>query len=139
MLFAEVVPDHPPLKIWKSTLIDTAMLTVVAAYLITPNSAYPTTPLLCAAEAKRDDFVQGRSQCVAEMIACQESNRLDRQAIDVYGIVSNGQDWQFYRLAAQTVFETEPYTMRHLPELLGILDFVCAECAKNARGSVGLG
>ncbi len=67
------------------------------------------------------------------MIACQQANRLDGLSIDVHGIVSNGQDWQFYRLTAgNQVLETEPYTMRNLPELLGALDFVCTESARNA-------
>ena len=52
--------------------------------------------------------------------------------IDIYGIVSNGQNWQFYRLTrAGEIFETGSYTTEFLPELLGALDSICAECAKN--------
>jgi hypothetical protein len=52
--------------------------------------------------------------------------------VDVFGIVSNGQDWQFYKLTpSNEVYETNVYPMSNLPELLGALDSVCAECARN--------
>jgi hypothetical protein len=90
------------------------------------------TPLLCAAEARRDDFVQGRAQCVAEMYACRWNNQQKGHQRDILGIVSNGQSWQFYRLTlAGEVFETELYSTTYLPELLGALDCICAECARH--------
>jgi len=53
--------------------------------------------------------------------------------INIFGIVSNGQAWQFYKLTlAGEIFETDLYVTSDLPELLGALDYVCAECAKNA-------
>ena len=52
--------------------------------------------------------------------------------IPLFGIVSNGQAWQFFRLTAEgRLFEAEPYTTRHLAELLGVLALVCGECAEN--------
>ncbi len=131
-LLWEIVPLHPNLKVWKSAPLETDMLTGTADYLISPKLAYITTPLLGVAEAKRDDFVQGRAQCVSEMVACQWNNRKESLVIDVYGIVSNGQGWQFYKLTpAGEVFETDLYVTNDLPKLLGVLDYVCGECAKN--------
>jgi hypothetical protein len=131
-LFAEIVPNYPKLKVWKAALLETDTLTGVADYVITPKRAFMATPLLCVAEAKRDDFVQGRAQCVAEMVACQWNNQQKDHLRDVYGIVSNGQGWQFYKLTlGGEVFETELYTNAFMPELLGALDYVCAECARN--------
>lgn len=131
-LLAEIVPNHPPLKVWKSALLDTETLTGSVDYLITPDYAYIGTPLLCIAQAKHDDFLQARAECVAEMIASQQNNRLEGYAMDVFGIVSSGQDWQFYRLTAEgRLFETAPFALRNLPELLGVLDQVCTECAQN--------
>jgi hypothetical protein len=90
------------------------------------------TPLLCVAEAKKDDFAKGRIECLAEMTACRWSNRQRGQDIDVYGIVSNGQAWQFYKLCqAGEAFETGLYTTEFMPELLGALEYICAECEKN--------
>jgi hypothetical protein len=133
VLFAEIVPHHAPLKIWKSEPLESDMLTGIADYLIAPKRAYAATPLLCVAEANRDDFVQGRAQCIAEMVACRWKNTRDGLEIPVYGIVSNGNDWQFYKLLPlNEIYETTMYSIRLLPELLGALDYVCAECAKNS-------
>ncbi len=131
-LLAESVPQHPRLKVWKAATLSTDTLTGMADYVMAPRRAYLETPLLCVAEAKKDDFEQGAAQCIAEMVACQWNNRKDNHHFDIYGIVSNGQTWQFYKLTqAGEVFETELYTTGFLPELLGALDTICAECAKN--------
>jgi hypothetical protein len=131
-LFAEVVPDHPKLKIWKAEALETDTLTGIADYLIAPYRAYLATPLLCVTEAKRDDFEKGRIQCLAEMYACQWNNRQRSLDIDIYGIVSNGQGWRFYKLTqTNEAYETTLYGIEDLPGLLGALDYICAECAKN--------
>lgn len=131
-LLAEVVPLHPRLKVWKAAALNTDTLKGVADYLMAPHRAYLETPLLCVAEAKKDDFEQGAAQCIAEMVACQWNNQQENHAIDVYGIVSNGQTWQFYKLTlAGEIYETGSYTTEFLPELLGVLDYICGECAKN--------
>ncbi|HLK55443.1 MAG TPA: hypothetical protein VKU00_02705 [Chthonomonadaceae bacterium] len=131
-LFGEIVPNHLKLKVWKAAALETDTLTGIADYLITPRRAYIATPLLCVAEAKRDDFVQGRAQCVAEMVACLWHNLQEGYERDVFGIVSNGQGWQFYKLTPQKeIFETRLYVIGELSELLGVLDYVCSECAKS--------
>ena len=129
-LFAEVVSLFPRLKVWKAALIETDTLSGVADYLITPRRAYVATPLLCVTEAKRDDFVQGRAQCVAEMFTCRENNTRDGFARNVWGIVSNGQSWQFYQLTLSSViYESKQFSVEHLPELIGALYYVCQQCA----------
>ena len=131
-LFAEIVPEYSMLKVWKAASITTDTLTGVADYLIAPHKVYLETPLLCVAEAKRDDFERGRAQCLAEMVACQWNNRQQGLEVEVYGIVSNGQGWQFYKLLPSgETHETELYTIAYLPELLGALNYLCSECAKN--------
>ncbi len=131
-LLAEIVPDHAGLKVWKSMALESDTFSGVADYLIAPRRAYVALPLLCAAEAKRDDFIQGRAQCIAEMMVCRDNNLQEGHDIDVYGIVSNGQTWQFYKLTTvQALYETTLYVTSDLPKLLGALDHVCAECARN--------
>jgi hypothetical protein len=132
VLFAEIVSNHPTLKIWKAEALETDTLTGIADYLMAPHRAYLAAPLLCATEAKRDDFEKGRVQCLAEMYACQWNNRQRKLEIDVYGIVSNGQGWRFYKLTYDNqTYETTLYGMEDLQGLLGALDYVCIECAKN--------
>lgn len=131
-LFVEIIPRHKILKVWKEAVLNTDTTTGVADYVIAPKRAYLATPLLCVAEAKKDDFAKGRVQCLAEMAACRWSNQQRGLDMDVYGIVSNGQVWQFYRLAQSgDILESGLYTVDDLPELLGALDYVCGECAKN--------
>lgn len=131
-LLAETVPNHPNLKIWKDKRLDSDDLTGSADYLIAPKRAYLDTPLLCVVEAKRDDFEEGLTQCLAEMLACQWNNRKKGFFTDVFGIVSNGEGWKFYWLKQSgEVFETGEYAMTSLSALLGILDYVCAECASR--------
>ncbi|MBC8135143.1 MAG: hypothetical protein H8F28_04545 [Fibrella sp.] len=130
-LLSEIVPNHDELKIWKAAALQTDTLTGVADYVIAPRRAYLATPLLCVIKAKRDDFEKGRAQCIAEMYACQWNNRQSKTNTDVFGIVSNGQAWQFYKLTGDgDVWETELYALRELSGLLGALDYVCGECAK---------
>ena len=131
-LLMEIVPNYPSLKVWKGETLETATMKGRAAYLITPPYAYMKTPLLCATEAKRDNFVRGRARCLAEMTACRELNQADGQDIDPFGFVSNGRAWWFYKLtAANEIYETRRYGGQGLPELLGVLDAICAECAKR--------
>jgi hypothetical protein len=66
------------------------------------------------------------------MYACQWNYRQRGLEMAVFGIVSNGQGWRFYQLErGGDVYETDQYGLKGLPELLGALDYVCAECAKN--------
>jgi hypothetical protein len=131
-LLAEIVPHYERLKVWKAVPLETDSLTGVVDYLIAPRYVYLTTPLLCVVEAKRDDFTQGRAQCIAEMHACVWNNQQEGHTLTVFGIVSSGQVWQFYQLPpAGGLFESGLFTTDSLPELLGMLDYVCAECAKQ--------
>jgi len=52
----------------------------------------------------------------------------------VFGITSNGQVWSFLKLT-QTgdLLQARLFTTDDLPELLGALDHVCAQCAAAAR------
>lgn len=132
VILAEIVPDYPRLKVWKSAPLESPTVAGVADYLIAPKRAYIKTPLLCAIEAKKDDFEMGQIQCVAEMAVCQQNNRRDGHETEVYGIVSNGQGWVFYRLTrALEVLVSGLFTTNDLPKLLGALDHVCAACAAN--------
>ncbi|MBC8138887.1 MAG: hypothetical protein H8F28_23675 [Fibrella sp.] len=132
ILLTETMPQFPRLRVWKGEPLESVTLTGIADYLLAPKRAFVETPLLCAVEAKRDDFAQGRAQCVAEMAACRGVNEADGHRIDVYGVVSNGQGWEFYRLAhAGGVYVTELYTMKFLPQLLAALHHVCAACERN--------
>lgn len=131
-LFIEIIPRHEKLKIWKEAPLNTDVTTGYVDYLIAPNRAYLATPLLCVAEAKKDDFLRGQIQCLAEMAACRICNQQRGISTDIYGIVSNGQGWQFYRLTKTgNVSHTAQYGIEHLNDVLGALDYIFRECAAN--------
>jgi hypothetical protein len=128
-LFAELVSQYTQLKIWKAAPLQTDRLAGVADYLMAPHRAYRETPLLCGTEAKRDDFEKGRIQCLAERYACQWNNRQQSVDVDIYGIVSSGQGWVFYKLTQSgDIYETSLYGFEALPDILGALDYVFGQC-----------
>ena len=69
-------------------------------YLISTKSALgktvPGIPIIIVVEAKRNDFVKGWGQCLAELVAAQKINNAPRKP--VYGIVTDGELWQFGKL-----------------------------------------
>ena len=131
-LFVEIAPNHPNLKVWKEVSLNTDTTIGVADFVVAPKRAYLANPLLCVAEAKKDDFAKGRVQCIAEMAACRWSNRQRGLEVEMFGIVSNGQAWQFFKLdLSGEIFESGLYTTEFIPVLLGALDYLFGECAKN--------
>ena len=132
ILFTESLPQFPRLRAWKGEPLDSETLTGVADMLIAPKRTFVETPLLCAVEAKKDSSGQDGLRCIGEMTACRANNERDGYRLDVYGVGSNGQTWQFYRLEyAGTVHETPFYTTQFLPQLLAALHYVCAACDCN--------
>lgn len=95
-------------------------------YLIATQSPLGITvlakPLLTVVEAKKNDFEYGWGQCLAELIAAQKINDNSRV---IYGIVSDGQLWQFGKLVNDIFTQNLiSYTIGDLPELFGALHFV---------------
>ena len=76
-ILLEIVPRYAGLRIWKDEPLETGNAGGVADFLIAPSRGYLETPLLCAVEAKLDDFTAGEIQCIAEMAACRDNNARD--------------------------------------------------------------
>ena len=84
-------------------------------------------PYFVAVEAKKDDFIKGWGQCLAQMVAMQKLN--DRPEQPVYGIVTNGQLWQFGKLINHTFTkETQGYALYDLDALMAALNFLFQRC-----------
>ncbi|NEO44287.1 MAG: hypothetical protein F6K55_09195 [Moorea sp. SIO4A3] len=84
-------------------------------------------PYFVAVEAKKDDFIKGWGQCLAEMIAIQKLNDQSEQTI--FGIVSNGQVWQFGKLKANLYTrEINNYTISDLERLYSAINYVFSQC-----------
>ena len=134
LVFVEALPPFSHLKIWKGETLESETAHGSADYLITENFDYAEAPMLSVAEAKKDDFEQGLAQCLVEMQACQWSNQKIGKAIDIFGIVANGEGWKFYKLTSDNqVYETLLYSFRDLPDILGTLNVIFQACDDNLK------
>ena len=81
------------------------------------------TPLIILVEAKKNDFEQGWGQCLAELVAAQKIN--DAPDVPVYGIVSDGERWQFGKLVGDAFTQNRTsFSIDHLPNLFGAINAV---------------
>ncbi len=91
-------------------------------------------PLLAVTEAKKEDFTKGWGQSLAAMIACQKIN--GDESIVIYGTVSTGILWEFGKLAGNVFTkQTFSYSINEPKKILGLLDFIFAECEREAIGA----
>lgn len=80
-------------------------------------------PLVIILEAKKNDFQQGWGQCLAELVASQKINQNVQRP--VYGIVTDGNLWQFGRLQRDIFTQNiENFTIDKLSRLYGALDYL---------------
>ena len=120
------------LRVWKGAYLEGEDVWGNADYLIAERRGYLEAPFVCIIEAKKDDFEQGTAQCLVEMRACQWTNQQLGKVIDIYGIVTNGDGWQFYRLTTEgQVDESSLYGTGGMPILLGTLRTFFKLCERN--------
>lgn len=87
-------------------------------------------PYLLLVEAKQDDFEGGWAQCLAEMIAAQRLNQLE--TIVVYGIVSNGDRWQFANLSGNSFTRNVTrYSIQDLDPLFAVVNWIFSQCDRQ--------
>jgi hypothetical protein len=81
------------------------------------------SPFVAVVEAKKDNFTEGWSQCALEMLTLQQLNQNPAQ--EIYGIVSNGDVWEFASLQ-KDVFTTylNKFQITDLTDLYGALNTV---------------
>lgn len=83
------------------------------------------TPIVMVVEAKKNDFEQGWGQCLAELVASQKLNNNEKNS--VYGIVTDGNLWQFGRLCADLFTKDEKnHTIDDMQELYGALEYLAS-------------
>jgi hypothetical protein len=93
-----------------------------------PHSKELKAPIINITEAKRGDIGNARSlsQTAAQLIGAKVFNQ--KQGFEypqLYGACTSGFEWVFMTLETDTIYiDVERYSIRNLPELLGILQFV---------------
>jgi hypothetical protein len=130
-ILLEAMEGFHALKIWKEASLQTDTLTGTIDYLIAPQGKVYQSPLLCVVEAKKDNFEQGLAQCLVEMQACRWYNQ-GLEPFDLYGIVTNANVWQFYKLTpANEGYESPIYADTQLETILGILQQILTQVTVN--------
>ncbi len=87
-------------------------------------------PLLAVVEAKKDDFEGGWAQCLLEMYTIQKIN--NNPDIPTFGIVSNGDNWQFGKLENNQFSENTRHAfLQEMDNLFSILVFFFESCNQN--------
>ncbi|MGD1807865.1 hypothetical protein ACP6PL_20850 [Dapis sp. BLCC M126] len=84
-------------------------------------------PYFLVVEAKQDKFEEGWGQCLAELVAVQKINNNLEQTI--FGIVSNGQVWQFGKLKGDIFTRNiASYSIEYLDRLFAVVNYVFQQC-----------
>jgi hypothetical protein len=87
-------------------------------------------PIVTSVEAKAENFVEGWSQCIVQMLACQKLN--PKPNVIVFGIVTTGKQWEFGKLVGNLVTKnTTGCGIDNLPKLMTILDYLLSEAKKQ--------
>jgi len=132
----EVWKRNPKIKVFSHPQIKYEDLVLVPDYVVTPKNKTGIQtfrkPLLITVEAKNDDFELGWSDAYKQLIVAKHLN--NHQEIPIYAIVSIGGAWQFGKLDKKIIFR-HPATVGidNPNKLLGILDFIFADCVKTAE------
>ncbi|MCI5163064.1 MAG: hypothetical protein D3917_13820 [Candidatus Electrothrix sp. AX5] len=92
-------------------------------YLVAPKTKYGDmgVPPLCIVEAKKDNFAEGWTQALAEMVAASLQGREE-----CYGVVTTGNTWAFGKLEKQ-IFTRDPKKFSatvNLQEIFDVLNWV---------------
>jgi len=84
-------------------------------------------PYFLLVEAKQDKFAEGWAQCLAEMVAAQKLN--DELSVIIFGIVSNGKDWEFGKLEKDSFTQNRNrYLIQDLERLFAAVNYVFQKC-----------
>ncbi len=109
-------------------------ITDIPDYVIAKRSPYGRVmdlPFWVLIEAKKDDFDEGWGQCLAQMVTAQSLNQ-DNEII--YGIVTNGELWQFGQLERHTFTKhSAAYALQDLNTLYNVLYHLFELCEKRVE------
>ncbi len=132
-----VAAKNNGLPVWSHVRFDVSEeegLVGIPDFIIAPASEIGTVfqkPIICIAEAKKENFNEGWAQALAEIIAAQRFNGTEEK--DIFGIVTTGNFWQFGKLRNNilTMEITSCSAVENLQNLLDMLNWIVIEAKKN--------
>ncbi|MDX2302525.1 MAG: hypothetical protein NW226_06970 [Microscillaceae bacterium] len=135
-LLKEAWKRNPKAKLFSHPQIKFEDLILVPDYVVTPRNKTGVNifekPLLITVEAKNDDYERGWADAYRQLIVARFLN--ENPDIPIYAIVSIGTGWQIGKLDGKTIFKHPlPLGLDNPNRLLGMLDFIFADCVRTAE------
>jgi hypothetical protein len=135
-MLKEAWKRNPKIKLFSHPQIKYEDLVLIPDYVVTPKDRIGlntfTKPLLITVEAKNDDYELGWSDVFKQIVVARLINQNDQ--IPVYAVVSIGTGWQIGKLDGNIIYRhLTPFGLDNPNKLLGILDFIFADCVKTAE------
>ncbi|MCB1190163.1 MAG: hypothetical protein H7A23_10835 [Leptospiraceae bacterium] len=132
-----IVLEKYDLPLWSHVRFDVSPeegLTGIPDFLVAPATKTGlsfTNPVVCIAEVKKENFDEGWTQALCEMIAAQRFNKSTQKPI--YGIATGGHFWQFGKLIEkQLVLDLRIYSpTMDLQRLFNALNWFFGEAKKT--------
>jgi hypothetical protein len=127
---------NPKIKLFSHPQIKYEDLVLIPDYVVTPKDKSGLNtfqkPLLITVEAKFDNYDLGWQDVYKQLIVARFLN--ENPEIPIYAIVSIGKGWEFGKLEGNIIYKHPNTVGINKPdELLGILDFIFADCVKTAE------
>ncbi|MCB1190496.1 MAG: hypothetical protein H7A23_16005 [Leptospiraceae bacterium] len=132
-----IISDAYDLPLWSHAKFDVSQeegLTGIPDFLIAPISKTGvnfTSPVVCISEVKKENFDEGWTQALCEMIAAQRFN--DNPQKIIYGIATSGEVWKFGKLTEKRfIIDSRAYSATaNLQQVLNILNWFLGEAKKS--------
>ena len=136
-----VISKPNNLPVWSHVRFDVSEsegLVGIPDFIVSPASEIGTIfdkPIICVAEAKKENFNEGWAQALAEMIAAQKFNQ--DEVTDIFGIVTTGNIWQFGKLQEKFLtMEIVSYSaLENLQGLMNRVNWIFSEAGKKIFSS----
>jgi len=125
---------NPLAKLYSHPQIKYEDLVLVPDYVVAPKNKTGVNifekPLLITVEAKHYDL--GWEDAYRQLVVARKLNENDD--IPIYAIVSIGKGWEFGKLDGNIIYK-HPFGLGldNPDKLLGVLDFIFADCVKTAE------
>jgi hypothetical protein len=135
-LLKEAWKRNPKAKLYSHPQIKYEDLVLIPDYVVAPKNKTGEDifgkPLLITVEAKSDNYDLGWSDVYKQLVVARLLNKNEK--IPIYAIVSIGKGWEFGKLDGNIIYRHPDTVGINKPdELLGILDFIFADCVKTAE------
>lgn len=87
------------------------------------QQSFIKSPVITIVEAKNDNLKSGYAQCMAEMMAARIFNeRNGKEMENIFGVVTNGNQWKFLKLNRDVVYiDLSDYYIINPEKIMGIL------------------